>query len=94
MNNNIKNSNILEILIKIKAYPNSTQRELAEKLKFSIGKLNYCLNNLKKNGLIKVINNNKDLKKINPLYALTSKGNLTKTRLARNILKQKIETFP
>jgi len=91
MNNNIKNSDVLEILIKIKAYPNSTQRELAEKLKFSIGKLNYSLNNLKENGLIKIINNSKDLKKINPFYALTKKGSLKKNRLARNILKKKIK---
>ena len=36
------------VLRKIQNNPNSTQRELAEELGFSLGKLNYCLNALKK----------------------------------------------
>ena len=34
-----------DLLRKIKERPASTQRELASELGFSLGKLNYCLNN-------------------------------------------------
>ena len=37
-----------EILRKIKKKPDTSQRELAEELGFSLGKLNYCLRALKK----------------------------------------------
>lgn len=39
-----------------------TQRELANEIGFSLGKINYCLNELKK-GLIKVKNFSKSKKK-------------------------------
>ena len=37
-----------DVLRKIQQNPESTQRELAEELGFSLGKLNYCLKELKK----------------------------------------------
>ena len=37
-----------EVLRKIKDTADSSQRELAEELGFSLGKLNYCLKELKK----------------------------------------------
>ena len=45
MNNNEDHFNILR---KLNSKPNSTQRELAKDLDISLGKLNYCLNELKK----------------------------------------------
>ena len=44
------------VLRKINSKPKSTQRELAEELGFSLGKLNYCLKALKTIGLIKMKN--------------------------------------
>ena len=44
MNDNQDHFNVLR---KIKSKPKSTQRELAEELGFSLGKLNYCLKVLK-----------------------------------------------
>ena len=44
------------ILRKINKKPRATQRELAEDLGFSLGKLNYCLKALKTKGLIKIKN--------------------------------------
>ena len=52
----------LEILRKIDKKKDITQRELAKDMGLSLGKLNYCLNGLKKKGLIK-INNFKKIKK-------------------------------
>ena len=43
-------------LRKIQKKPNSTQRELALELGFSLGKLNYCLKALQKKGLVKIEN--------------------------------------
>ena len=54
MNNMNDNPDHFEILRKIKSKPNSSQRELANDLGFSLGKLNYCLNALKDKGLIKL----------------------------------------
>ena len=48
----------LNLLRKIKNKPESSQRELAEELGFSLGKLNYCLKALKAKGLIKMSNFN------------------------------------
>ena len=50
-----KNSDHFNVLRKIQSKPNSTQRELAEELEFSLGKLNYCLKALKNKGLVKII---------------------------------------
>ena len=50
------NQDHFEVLRKIKSNPNSSQRELANELGFSLGKLNYCLKALKDKGLIKIGN--------------------------------------
>ena len=46
----------LNILRKISDKPKISQRKLANKLGFSLGKLNYCLRALKEKGLIKIHN--------------------------------------
>ena len=79
----------LNLLRKIKNKPESSQRELAEELDFSLGKLNYCLRALKIKGLIKISNFKKNPKKINYIYVLTPKGILEKTRLSINFMKKK-----
>ena len=45
-----------EVLRKIQKTPDSSQRELAEELGFSLGKLNYCLKALQKKGFVKLQN--------------------------------------
>ena len=64
--NNITQDNF-EILRKINKKPNTSQRELAEELGFSLGKLNYCLKALVNKGYLK-INNFKKKKKQNKLF--------------------------
>ena len=44
------NQDHFELLRKINSKPESTQRELAQELGFSLGKLNYCLKELQKKG--------------------------------------------
>ena len=57
-----KNQENLDLLRKISKKPKVSQRILANELGFSLGKLNYCLNSLRKKGLIKIKNfkNNKN----------------------------------
>ena len=81
------------ILRKIQKKPNSSQRELAKELGFSLGKLNYCLKGLQNKGLIKIQNFKRNPKKINYLYILTPKGISTKTRLTINFMKRKMQEY-
>ena len=50
------NTDQFEVLRKIQKKPNSSQRELAEQLGFSLGKLNYCMKALKAKGFVKINN--------------------------------------
>ena len=87
------NQDHFEILRKIKKNPNSSQRELAQELGFSLGKLNYCLKELQKKGLIKIENFKNNPNKINYLYVLTPKGLSQKTKLTINFMKRKMMEY-
>ena len=79
------------VLRKINSKPKSTQRELAEELGFSLGKLNYCLKALKTKGLIKMKNFEKNPNKINYIYVLTPRGIAEKGKLTLNFMKRKLQ---
>ena len=87
------NQDYLNLLRKIKNRPESSQRELAEELGFSLGKLNYCLKSLKNKGLVKIRNFKKNPKKINYIYVLTPEGIAEKTKLTINFMKQKMKEY-
>ena len=82
------NQDHLEILRKISKKPKTSQRELAEELGFSVGKLNYCIKELRYKGLIKIRNFSKNKKKMNYLYILTPQGISSKTKLALKFIKK------
>jgi len=87
------NQDHFNVLRKIDSKPKSTQRELAEELGFSLGKLNYCLKSLKNKGLIKMRNFEKNPNKINYIYVLTPRGISEKTKLTINFMKQKMKEY-
>ena len=87
------NQDHFEILRKINKKPQSSQRELAQELGFSLGKLNYCLKELQKKGLIKIKNFKKNPNKINYLYVLTPEGLSQKTKLTINFMKRKMHEY-
>ena len=87
------NQDYLNLLRKIKNKPESSQRELAGELGFSLGKLNYCLRALKTKGLIKISNFKKNPNKINYIYILTPKGIANKTQLTINFMKRKLKEY-
>ena len=87
------NQDHFNVLRKIKNKPESTQRELAEELGFSLGKLNYCLKALKIKGLIKMKNFDKNPNKINYIYVLTPRGIAAKAKLTLNFMKRKMKEY-
>ena len=93
--NNTKNNNHdhFEILRKIFKKPEVSQRQLATELGFSLGKLNYCLKELKHKGLVKIQNFKKNDKKINYLYVLTPQGISSKAKLTIIFMKRKMEEY-
>ncbi len=87
------NQDQFEVLRKIKAKPNSSQRAMASELGFSLGKLNYCLKSLKEKGLIKIKNFKKNPNKLGYAYILTPKGVSEKTKLTLNFMKRKMKEY-
>jgi len=88
-----KKEDQLDILRKVEKKPNSTQRELAKELGFSLGKFNYCIKALQQKGFIKIKNFKRNPKKINYLYVLTPQGISEKTKLTLNFMKRKIREY-
>ena len=87
------NQDHFNVLRKINSKPKATQRELAEELGFSLGKLNYCLRALKTKGLIKFKNFEKNPNKLNYIYVLTPRGITEKTKLTLNFMKRKMQEY-
>ena len=65
------NNDLFNLLRKIDSNQDSSQRELAKDMGFSLGKLNYCLKALKDKGLIKINNFSKNKNKLSYMYILT-----------------------
>lgn len=70
-----------------------SQRGLAKSLNFSLGKINYCLKALKKKGLIKIENFQKNTNKQAYFHILTPKGLVTKKNLTINFMKKKLKEY-
>ncbi len=88
-----ENQDEFNVLRKVDSKPESTQRELAKELGFSLGKLNYCLNALKEKGLVKISNFKNNPNKIGYIYVLTPKGIKKKVELTLNFMKRKIKEY-
>ena len=82
-----------DILRKLDKNKNFTQRSLANELGFSLGKLNYCLKELKKKGLIKINNFKNNKNKLGYMYILTPSGVKAKTKLTINFMKRKMREY-
>ena len=83
----------LQILRKIQKKPESSQRELADELGISLGKLNYCLKALQKKGLVKINNFQKNSNKINYIYILTPRGIKHRLKLTIIFMKKKMREY-
>lgn len=81
------------ILEALKANPNATQRELANQLGISLGKVNYCLKALVEKGWLKAGNFKRSNNKLGYMYLLTPKGIEEKSKLTKDYLARKIVEY-
>ena len=88
------NQDHFDVLRKIRKSPNSSQREMAEALGFSLGKLNYCIKSLQEKGLVKIKNFQQQKNKVKYAeYILTPKGIAERTKLTINFMKRKMKEY-
>jgi EPS-associated MarR family transcriptional regulator len=83
----------LRVLRLLQANPHMTQRELADELGVSLGKVNYCLKALLVKGLIKMQNFSNSSNKLGYAYLLTPSGVTAKARLTAEYLRIKSAEF-
>ena len=92
MNKNTEDQ--FQILRRIQKKPQTSQRELAAELGFSLGKLNYCMNALVDKGLIKINNFKKNKNKAQAIkYIITPRGISERTKLTINFMKKKMKEY-
>ena len=87
------NNDEFEVLRKIETKNFKNQRDLASQLGFSLGKINYCLKELKKKGFVKIKNFKKNPNKLNYIYIITPRGVSEKTKLTINFMKKKMMEY-
>ena len=83
----------LNLLRKLAANPEYTQRQLSREMGVSLGKVNYCMKKLIEKGWVKLMNFNRNPNKLGYSYLLTSKGIEAKTRLTLTFIKIKMEEY-
>ena len=69
---------------------NLTQRDMSKKMGITLGKVNYCVSELAKKGLIKVVRFKNSNNKKAYAYLLTAGGLEEKARLTVHFLKRKL----
>ena len=83
----------LDLLSKLQSNPEYTQRELAQEMGISLGKVNYCMKKLTEKGWVKFTNFTNNKNKASYIYLLTPKGIEHKTRLTFSFLATKLEEY-
>ena len=77
----------------LEANPDLSQRQLAEQLGVSVGKINFCLRALLDKGLLKVRNFRNSGNKVAYAYYLTPKGAQEKVRATGRFLQRKLKEY-
>ena len=86
----------LDMLRKLEANPEYTQRELSQEMGVSLGKVNYCMKKLIEKGWVKLTKFKSNPNKVGYAYLLTHKGIEEKVRLTLafiKIMKKEYETL-
>lgn len=88
-------ADLFNVLRKLTFDPDASQRDLAQSLGFSLGKLNYCLRALQQKGFIKIKNFSKKKNKIIYInrYVLTTKGINYRIQLTLQYMNRKIKEY-
>lgn len=79
------------LLTLLESEPELSQRELAERVGISLGKVNFCLKALAEKGWIKMQNFRNSQNKSAYLYLLTPAGVTEKIRVTRAFLARKLK---
>ena len=97
MNNHKKDilnhENILFVIKELEQNPAITQRDLAQKLKVSLGKINYFINALIDKGIIEAKNFKNAKNKLGYMYLLTPQGIRIKFQLIQQFLDWKTREY-
>jgi len=93
MNNQHEQEIRLRLLKILSQEPILSQRDMADRIGVSLGKINYCLSELAKRGLIKIIRFKSAKNKIPYTYVLTPHGLQEKARLTLRFLKHKLTEY-
>lgn len=96
--NNLKNDilnyeKILSVIKELEQNPAITQRDLAQKLKISLGKINYFVNALIDKGIIEAKNFKNSKNKLGYMYMLTPQGIKVKLQLIQQFLEWKTQEY-
>jgi EPS-associated MarR family transcriptional regulator len=82
-----------KILKLVSDQPDISQRELAQHLGISLGKVNYCIKALIEKGLLKANNFRNSKNKLAYMYLLTPNGVEEKTNITMRFLQYKINEY-
>lgn len=82
-----------KLLKLLEAQPQLSQRQLAQELGMSLGKVNYCLNALIEKGLLKATNFRNNKNKLAYMYLLTPSGIEEKALITLRFLKHKMQEY-
>lgn len=89
----LNHENILTLIKELEQNPSLTQRELAQKLKISLGKVNYFINALIDKGVVEAKNFKNSRNKLGYLYMLTPDGIKLKLQLIQQFFDWKKMEF-
>lgn len=81
------------VLQQLQEHPDVSQRELADRLGISNGKIHYCLNSLIDKGLVKLGNFQHSQHKFKYAYLLTPAGLAEKAALTGQFLQRKLAEY-
>jgi MarR family transcriptional regulator, temperature-dependent positive regulator of motility len=81
------------VLRVLKATPDISQRELADELGISLGKVNYLLRGLIDKGLVKASNFQKSRNKLGYVYQLTPAGIEHKAKVTLRYLQRRMDEY-
>jgi EPS-associated MarR family transcriptional regulator len=88
-NKDVVTEDELDVMWLIKKDPTISQRQIADLLGMSLGKVNYCLSALVEVGFVKLGNFQRSKSKMGYLYLLTPQGLKAKVEITQSFLKNK-----
>ena len=93
MNNHFEQEIRYRLLRILSEEPALSQRDMAQRVGVSLGKVNYCISELAKRGFIKIVRFKSAKNKIPYTYILTPRGIQEKAKLTVRFLRRKLVEY-